>query len=107
MSMAEMYEENDEEFELEIHWDLTPQTLVAMMYLNEWAWDIEGSLRVPTAAEIEDKVTALIEACRDFGGGAYFTLNGLKVYKDPEFPESYEIYIKAGHVSPRIPEGSK
>lgn len=100
-------EMGDEEFDLEIDWELALPSLVVLFYLNGRMWDINGTLRVPTQLEIEAKAKAIIDALRVYNGGAYLTLNGIKVYKDPEFPESYEIYVKAGHASPRIPEGSK
>jgi hypothetical protein len=103
-----MHDESGEEFDLEIDWELSLETLVMLHYLNGRAWDINGTLKVPSRVEIEAKVMEMIEAIRDLGGGIYLTLNGFKVYSDPEFiPGSYEIYIKAGHASPRIPEGSK
>jgi hypothetical protein len=101
-----MDDEIPEEFDLEIEWELIPATIIAAMYLNGRTWDIEGDLRIPTRNEFESKAREMIEALRDFTGGAYITLNGMKVYRDPEFPDSYEIYIQAGYASPRIPQGS-
>ena len=102
-----MDEDAGEEFDLEIDWELSTPTLVALLYLNSRGWDFGGVVRVPTALEIESKTREMIEAVRPYEGGAYLTLNGLKVFKDPEFPDSFEIYVKAGHASPRIPEGSR
>jgi hypothetical protein len=76
-------------------------------YLNDRRWDLDGRLQFPSAQDIEVRAREMIDALRDMGGSAYITLNGMKVYKDPEFLDSYEVYIKAGHASPRIPEGSK
>ena len=95
-----------EEFDLEIDWEVNPVHLYLVHVLSERAWDIDGVLRYPTPAEIKEKVREMIEALRELGGGIYLTLNGFKVYTDPEFPDSYEIYFKVGHASPRIPEGS-
>lgn len=107
MSAAAMHDDAENDFDLEVEWELSLPTLVCLLYLNRKEWDIGGDLRVPSAIEIDAKAKELIEALREYGGQAYITLNGMKIYKDPEFPDSYEIYIKAGHASPRIPEGSK
>lgn len=102
-----MHDEVGDDFDLEIEWEILKSTIVATLYLNNRVWDMGGELRVPSQNELEAKTRELIEGVREFGGGTYLTLNGLKVYKDPEFPDSYEIYLKVGHASPRIPEGSK
>lgn len=102
-----MHDDSEPEFDMDIEWELALPTVVTLFYLNGRQWDVNGVLRIPTAHEIEARVREMIDGLRAFGGGAYITLNGLKVYKDPEFPDSYEIYVKAGHASPRIPEGSK
>jgi hypothetical protein len=102
-----MADEEYEEFDLEFDWELTLETLVMVHYLNDRRWDLDGRLQFPSAQDIEIRAREMIEAIRDLGGGTYITLNGMKVYTDPEFPDSYEVYIKAGHASPRIPEGSK
>lgn len=106
--MSAMADEEDApEFDLDVNWELSLETLVMMHYLNGRRWDLDERLQFPSAQDIEIRATELIEALRDMGGGAYITLNGMKVYKDPEFPDSYEIYILAGFATPRIPEGSK
>lgn len=102
-----MHDETGDEFDLEIDWELSLQTLVMMHYLNNRRWDLDSRLQFPSAEDIDIRAKELINALRDYSDGAYITLNGLKVYRDPEFPDSYEIYFKAGHASPRIPEGSK
>lgn len=102
-----MHDESDEEFELEFDWEISLRHLFLLHFLSERRWDINGELRFPTPLEIESKAKEMVEGLREFGGGAYITLNGLKVYKDPEFPDSYEVYVLAGHASPRIPKDSK
>ena len=96
-----------DEFSLALEWDIPPQHLYLLHVLNGRFWDFEGHLRCPSPEEIEAKCRMLVDAVREYGGGTYVTLHGFKVYKDPDFPDSYEIYFKVGHASPRIPEGSR
>jgi len=102
-----MHEEDGPQFDLEFDWELSLETLVMVHFLNNRRWDIDGRLVFPSCEDIQIKARAMVEAIRDMGGGTYITLYGMKIYTDPEFPDSYEIYIKAGHASPRVPEGSK
>lgn len=99
-------EERGEEFNLEIEWIHSPETLVMLYFLNGVRWDLDGRLQFPSGEDFNAKALEMIEAIRSYDGGAYITLNGMKVYKDPEFPDSFEIYVHAGYASPRIPEES-
>lgn len=100
-------EEDAPEFDLDVNWELSLETIVMMHYLNGRRWDLDGRLQFPSAQDIEIRARELIDALREMPASSYVTLNGMKVYKDPEFPDSYEIYILAGFATPRIPEGSK
>jgi hypothetical protein len=101
-----MHDDTGDEFEKFIEWEADLKTLVMLFYMNGWVWDMGGVLRAPARQEIAGKARAMIEALEEHGGGVYLTGGRLKVFKDPEFPESYEIYVHVGHASPRIPEES-
>lgn len=99
-------DEEDRPFNLVTEWH-APIGFIAAFYLaNDWKWDVDGVLRSPTATEIAAAVDELIRDLEDLPEGTYLTLGRLKVYKDPEFPDGYEVYMQIGHSSPRIPEDS-
>lgn len=100
-------EEGGEEFNLKIEWVHSPETLVMLYFLNNVRWDLDGRLQFPSVEDLNVKASEMIDAIRDYDGGAYITLNGFKVYKDPEFPDSFEIYVHAGYASPRIPKETR
>jgi len=100
-----MHDEGGADFEKVIEWEADPKTIVTLYYLNNWIWAPNGT--PPTWEEFEKFVRGMIESLDDYGPGVYLTGGRLKVHKDPEFPESHEIYVHIGHVSPRIPKDSK
>lgn len=107
--MATLAADNEEhrEFDLVTEWDMPLGVLAAIFLMNDWQWDNRGDLRSPTAKEIQEHVQTLIEALEGLDAGMFLTSGRFKVYRDPEFLESYEIYVQVGHASPRIPEGER
>lgn len=100
-------EEEGREFDLVTEWHLSPAVIAAIFLANEWVWDCSGDLRSPSPSEVEQHIATLIETLETLDNGMYLTSGRFKVYKDPEFMESYEVYLQVGHASPRIPEGER
>jgi hypothetical protein len=102
-----MDNEEGRDFDLVTEWDAPLGVIAAFFLMNDWKWDVRGDLRSPLPDEITQAVDAMIMDLEDGPDGMFLTLGRFKVYKDPEFPDSYEIYVQVGHASPRVPEESK
>lgn len=99
----------DEEFDFEFDWELPLEVVSGIFAGMGWQYDVpDYGLKSPTADDISQVAEGLIDALEESGQmNAYATLGRILVYKDPEFPSSYDVYLKLGHCSPVIPKGDK
>lgn len=101
--------QDEEEFDFEFDWELSLDVVAGIFAGMGWAYDLpDRGLVIPVADEIGAVAEGLIDALEESGAqNAYATLGRILVYKDPEFPSSYDVYLKLGHCSPVIPKDSK
>lgn len=93
--------------ELEYEYELPLQVVAGLFAGMGWKYDIlDEGLMTPDAEVIEALFEGLVESLLE-SGGRYATLGRLLVIDDIEFPDSHDFYLKVGHCSPKIPEGSR
>ncbi|SDH17951.1 hypothetical protein SAMN05421505_11280 [Sinosporangium album] len=81
-------------------WEIQPESLAAIYAMQGWPIaDAENGY--PTADEIEAVVRRMVDGLeRDERDSATLYLSSARmlVYRDPDFPSSYEIYLHVGYV---------
>ena len=78
-------------------WHLTPAELSGLFISKGWVY---GMTPLPAPADIESIVSTLVSHHRKARGSKfkYNELGRFVVFKDQEFPNSYEIFLRVGFV---------
>lgn len=95
-----------DEIELEFDWEMPLAVLAGIFAGMGWEYDIESEgLKSPSADVLQALTEGLISRLAESDDYSYITLGRLLCYRDHEFPDSFDIYVKVGHCSPVIPVG--
>ncbi|MEO3857461.1 hypothetical protein [Acrocarpospora sp. B8E8] len=79
--------------------DLSPDELAAIFAIKGWTYGTAQCAGTPSAADLKTYITDMAELLARTGRADVYATGGrFKVYKDPELPGSYEIYLYVGHV---------
>ncbi|GAA4187115.1 hypothetical protein GCM10022252_20120 [Streptosporangium oxazolinicum] len=78
-------------------WEVDPEELAGLFEAKGWCYHVEEGLIIPSAETIKAMLARLIRQClttgRDQAQGARFL-----VWKDPELPNSYDLWLHLGYV---------
>ncbi|GAA2687791.1 hypothetical protein [Nonomuraea recticatena] len=99
-----------DETDYEYTWELPLEFTEALFKLMGWtyAFPEEKTVRTPEGHEIEAMATKMLAQLHVVDRPqTYMTLGRLLVYKDPEFEDSYEVYLHLGYATRPIPEGER
>ncbi|MEU7830328.1 hypothetical protein [Nonomuraea sp. NPDC049129] len=77
---------------------LTPEELSGLFEAKGWKYHTDRGLTVPTEGEIEVILTRLVAEVLDDGEAIGIQGGRLMVWKDPELPNSYDLFLNIGFV---------
>lgn len=91
------------EVEYEIDWEIPPGFLAGIFVSLNWQYDIpDVGIVHPNPEVLQAMIEGLHEVVHNQETGSFATLGRIMVLRDPETPNSYDFYVKAGHLSPVI-----
>lgn len=78
-------------------WELNPRELAEIFQHKGWAYHTPQGLTVPSARSLEMRIAKLIQEAIETGK-TQIQSGRLMVWKDPELPGSYDVWLNLGYV---------
>lgn len=79
-------------------WELNPEEVAAIFRTKDWCWHTDRGLTPPTPEEIDALLVRLVKEALEDDMTAAIQAGRFMVWKDPETPNSWDIYLNLGFV---------